>query len=143
MRKILILLFTLFAAGAVNAAEWLTDYNAATKLAQKENKPILVDFEGSDWCVWCTKLDKEVFDTPEFTAWATKNVVLLKLDFPRANTQTEAEKEMNAALAAKYRVEGFPTILILDKNGEERARTGYKKGGVKPYLRELDGLLSE
>ena len=45
---------------------WLTDYKKATAQAEEEDKPILVDFTGSDWCGWCIRLDKEVFSKDAF-----------------------------------------------------------------------------
>ncbi|MCK5682332.1 thioredoxin family protein, partial [bacterium] len=35
---------------------WQTDFAAAKAQAQKENKLLLIDFTGSDWCGWCKKL---------------------------------------------------------------------------------------
>ena len=45
---------------------WLDDYDVAIEKAAAENKPIVVDFSGSDWCGWCIRLDKEVFATEVF-----------------------------------------------------------------------------
>ena len=47
------------AASASAAGEgWMTDFEAAQVKAKAENKPMLLDFTGSDWCGWCIKLDK-------------------------------------------------------------------------------------
>ena len=71
---------------------WHTDMSKATDISIKENKPIFLFFTGSDWCGWCIRLQKEVFKTPEFIKWAKDNVVLVELDFPRKNNQTDAVK---------------------------------------------------
>ena len=55
---------------------WLTDYEKVYTKSVKENKPIMANFTGSDWCGWCKKLKKAVFDTKVFQDWASKNVVL-------------------------------------------------------------------
>ena len=64
-------------------AGWLTSYEQAQKEAQSKKKLLLMDFTGSDWCGWCIMLDKEVFSKKEFQEYASKNLVLLELDFPR------------------------------------------------------------
>ena len=116
----------------LNAGEWLNNYNQALALAKTENKPILVDFTGSDWCVWCMKLKSDVFSQPEFQSWAKDNVVLLELDFPRQIPQDEATKQAN---------DGFPTVVLLNPDGGEKARTGYRKGGAVAYIQYLKQLL--
>ncbi|MDT8391733.1 MAG: thioredoxin family protein [Lentisphaeria bacterium] len=50
-------LLTLVSAFAFAAEGWMTDYDAALKKAKAENKVVILDFSGSDWCVWCVRLD--------------------------------------------------------------------------------------
>lgn len=124
---------------------WLTDYDQAVKKAKEVGKPILVDFTGSDWCGWCIKLKKEVFNTPEFAEWAKEKVVLLELDFPKKKSQSAEEKAKNAKLAKQYKIEGYPTILFLDASGEEvreLGRSGYLKGGPKVWTENANQFLS-
>jgi thioredoxin-related protein len=71
---------------------WHTDMEKAISISQKEKKPIMLFFTGSDWCGWCIRLQKEVFKKPEFIEWAKSNVVLVEVDFPRVNNQSEATK---------------------------------------------------
>ncbi|MEY3392969.1 MAG: hypothetical protein RLZZ322_1818 [Verrucomicrobiota bacterium] len=119
---------------------WLTDLDQGMKIAKAEKKAILVDFTGSDWCGWCIRLKKEVFDQKEFAA-ATKDFVLVELDYPQKKQQPPEEKAKNKALAEKFGIEGFPTILLLDANGEPFAQTGYEAGGPVKYLAHLTELL--
>ena len=77
---------------------WLTDLPKALKEAKAENKIVLVDFTGSDWCVWCKKLDKDTFSKPEFAEYAKKNLVLVQLDYPDKKPQSDELKAANAAL---------------------------------------------
>ena len=140
MKKILL---TLLAAGIfwqANAAEtWFTDLPQAAAKAKAENKIVLVDFTGSDWCGWCIKFKKEVLDTPEFQTYAAKNVVLVELDYPHKKAQADDLKKANAALKAKYDVHGFPTLLVLDKAGKEIGRqVGYAKGGPAAFIAKLE-----
>jgi thioredoxin-related protein len=115
-------------------SSWLTDFEKAKATAEKEQKPILADFTGSDWCGWCIKLKQEVFDTPEFTKWAKDHVVLLEVDFPRKTEQPDELKQQNEKLAAKYAIEGYPTILFLDHKGEKIGELGYQEGGPAKWI---------
>ena len=122
------------------ADAWLTDLDEGIKVAKAEKKAILVDFTGSDWCGWCIRLKKEVFDQKEFAA-ATKDFVLVELDYPQKKKQSPEEKAKNKALAEKFAIEGFPTIMLLDADGEPFAQTGYQDGGPVKYLAHLAELL--
>ncbi len=121
---------------------WLTSYQEAIAAADSSGKPILVDFTGSDWCIWCVRLRDEVFTTGEFAAWAKDNVVLLELDFPQNTPLPEEEKLQNNRLAEKYGVRGFPTILFLSSEGDELGRMGYEQGGPDPWIASAGKLLS-
>jgi len=141
-------LAAVFAAGvaAVCQAEgdgWMSDMEAAKKTAAEKNRPILVDFSGSDWCGWCMKLDKEVFSTEQFKKFAADNLVLVLADFPRRKEQSAEQRKANDALAEKYNIEGFPTVLLLDASGRELARTGYRPGGAEAYVKHLKELVEK
>jgi protein disulfide-isomerase len=127
----------ILAATSSQAAEltWQTDFAAASKQAAQEHKYILLDFTGSDWCPWCIKMDKEVFDQSQFSDFAVKNLILVKVDFPRKTAQSPAEKSQNEELAKKYAIEGFPTYILLDSSGKEvRRQVGYLQGGATAFI---------
>src|SRR5204863_807913 len=111
-----------------NAAKpgWLTSYEQAQKEAQEENKLLLLDFTGSDWCGWCIMLDREVFSKPEFKEYAKKNLVLLELDFPRMKKMPPEVTAQNEKLAMKYGIQGFPTVVVFDSNGKPLGALGYQ-----------------
>ncbi len=136
MKKFLLAL--LAAASAHAAPVWLTDLDAAKAQGVKENKPVLVDFTGSDWCPPCKALHKAVFESPEF-AVAASRYVLVELDFPRNKPQTPELKAKNREWQQKYAVTGFPTVLLLDaKSGEVFGRVGGFGGqNAKEYLAKL------
>ena len=126
---------------SVSGTEWLTDFEQAKKVAAEKNLPILAYFSGSDWCHWCIKLDEEVFSTKAFKDYVKDNFVLLLLDFPRSNPLSAKLTKQNKELAFKYGVSGFPTILILDKNGKELQRGGYmQEGGPESYIHYLKSV---
>ena len=121
---------------------WLTSLTKAKAESKKTGKPILLNFTGSDWCGWCIRLKKEVFNTPEFKVWAREKVVLLELDFPRNKPQSAETKKENRALATKYDVKGFPTIVFTDAAGKELGRSGYMRGGPKAWTAYADKILA-
>lgn len=121
--------------------EWLTDFSAAKREAAEKQRPILVDFSGSDWCGWCIKLENEVFSQPAFANYATNNLVLFLADFPRGKPQPDEIVAQNRQLSEAYGVQGFPTVLLVDENGKELARTGYVRGGAEAYVKHLQSLL--
>jgi len=140
------LLLGLLAAGAFAQAvasegEWLTDLPKALAKAKDEKKLVLLDFTGSDWCGWCIKFNKEVLATPEFKQYANKNLVLVELDFPRRKALSPELKKANEALKDKYRVDGFPTFVVLNGDGREVGRqVGYSEGGPKAFVAKLEGF---
>lgn len=141
MKKLFALLIVLGLASVALSGDWLTDFEKAKKEAAEKNLPILVDFSGSDWCGWCIRLDEEVFSERKFQSYAKKNLVLFLADFPRQKKLKDDVKEQNEALAKKYGVRGYPTVLLLDANGEVLGRTGYKQGGPEAYVEHIKELL--
>jgi thioredoxin-related protein len=133
-----------------NELVWMTSVDEAYKISKKTKKPILADFTGSDWCGWCHKLSKEVFNTPEFKTWSDKNVVLLELDFPRTKTQTEELKAQNNSLMQFFKVQGFPTIHVFNLKQDKKTKkydidpiggTGYMPGGPAAFTAAIDGMI--
>jgi protein disulfide-isomerase len=143
MKKLLILVTAALLAlpTLAEGIKWTTDLPAAKAQAKKEGKLVFVDFTGSDWCGWCIKLDKEVFGTKQFAEYAAKNLVLVKLDFPRKLQQSEELKKANTALKEQFSIEGFPTLLVLNGDGKELwRRVGYMEGGPKAWTEKLAAL---
>lgn len=120
---------------------WTTDYEAAKKQAAKEKKDLLIDFTGSDWCVWCKRLKAEVFDHEEFSKGVADKYVLVELDFPRDQARIDGKiMARNQKLAKLYAIRGYPTIILADAKGRPFAQTGYQEGGPSAYLKHLGEL---
>lgn len=126
----------LMAISASAAVTWGTDYNKALAEAAKENKLVLINFTGSDWCPYCIALQKSIFSKPAFATYADKNLVLLEADFPQNKPQPEALKKQNLALAKKYKLnEMFPTLVLLNSKGKEIERNvGFLPGGPAAFI---------
>ncbi len=116
--------------------DWQTDLSKAQAQAKKENKLVMLDFTGSDWCGWCIKLNAEVFSKPEFEEYAKKNLVLVEVDFPRKKKLSEEQQKANNALQAKYKIEGYPTIIVLDGDGKQVGQLNYMSS-PQPFIEGL------
>lgn len=115
---------------------WSDDYAKSLEKAKLENKLVLLDFTGSDWCGWCMKLDDEVFSKTKFKSYAKEHLVLVELDFPRGGSLSKKTKEQNAELKSKFGVSGYPTIVIVDAEGKEVARW---RGYSPSFFEDLKG----
>jgi len=122
-------------SAAARAAAWTEDYSKALETAKKEHKLLLLDFTGSDWCIWCKRIDADVFETQKFKDFADQKLVLVTVDFPRQAKQADDVKAQNKALNDKYGIEGFPTLIVLD--GDEKVvfkQVGYEEGGPDAFI---------
>jgi len=147
--KLVIVLLSLLAfisCGKKNVEEpvvWSEDLIEVVALATERELPILINFTGSDWCPPCIRLEEEVFSQPEFLAFARENLVLFKVDRPRSIEQSEELQEQNSLLRIWFEIQFFPTILLVDADLNEIARTGYKSGGAAAYVEHLQQLIND
>jgi thioredoxin-related protein len=120
---------------------WLNDYKKAQQEARASNKFLLLDFTGSDWCGWCKKLDKEILSQSQFKNYARENLVLVEVDFPRAKPQSLELRKQNQELAQQYQVAGFPTIVVLNGDGQKLWQyDGYFPDGAEAFIAQLEKL---
>ena len=118
---------------------WTTDYKKAQEEAKASHKLLLLDFTGSDWCGFCIQLDKAILQQPRFKDYASKNLVLMEVDFPRRKAQSAETQKQNMELARRYQIEGFPTLVVLNGEGKTVWRyDGLYQGGIATFLAELD-----
>ena len=107
--------------------------------AKNENKLVLLDFTGSDWCGWCIRMDEEALGKPEFIDYAAKYLVTVVVDFPRTHELAADAKRANKVLYNKYGVEGFPTLVALSPDGKVVwKQTGYIAGGPFAVIAPLN-----
>jgi thiol:disulfide interchange protein DsbD len=93
---------------------WEHQLEAARGRAQRESRPLLVDF-GAAWCVACKELDKVTFSAPD-VASEMAHFVNVKVD-----ATNDDDPKIEATLAS-YKVRGLPTVVIFDSHGKEAAR---------------------
>ena len=97
-----------------NKVKFLHDYNYALGLAKQKGQKTLLDFE-TTWCGPCKTMDQYVY-TADTIVFATKNLIAVKIDGDEHRDQVK-----------KYKIDGYPTLVLLDKEGNEIARgVGYQ-----------------
>ena len=141
--KLIWLLLGFFTAAQLAvAADWPTDYAKALETAKRENKRVLLDFTGSDWCGPCIQLNKRAFSRPEFISYAEKNLVLVEIDYPQRKKQSPALVKQNERLAKQYGIEekGYPTLVLLDPAGKiVRELSGYDGETAADLIAWIEG----
>ena len=152
MKKIIIFGFILFFQSLYSqqsTLNWYTDLNKAVNISLSENKPLMLFFTGSDWCGWCIRLKKEVFNYPEFETWTKNNVVLVELDFPRRKTIDPRILNQNRELARIFGVSGYPTVWFVNPqkldsnklNFVKLGKLGYLAGGTNKWISTAENFL--
>ncbi|NBR85687.1 MAG: thioredoxin family protein [Verrucomicrobia bacterium] len=124
-----------------SAAEltWLTDLPKAKAQAKAEGKLVLLDFTGSDFCPPCIRLAKEVFPTKEFSDYAKQHLVLVEVDFPAKKKQAPELKAANEALQKEFKVDGYPTLIVLTPEGKKLGELSFD-ADAKQLVAELKKL---
>jgi thiol:disulfide interchange protein DsbD len=80
------------------------------RLAQAEQKPLIID-GWADWCVACKEMDKTTYRDPAVITLLRERWIFVKLDLTESN-------EANEALAAKYEMNGLPTVVLIPADGD-------------------------
>jgi thiol:disulfide interchange protein len=128
-------------AFATTLEGWSTDLEKAFEKAKAEKKSVLVEFTGSDWCPPCMAMRKNVFSKKEFVEGASKKYILVELDFPKGD---KAVEEKNRPYSEKYKIEGFPTVILFTAKGKEFTRfyaSEFPKTDV--FLKHLEQALEK
>ncbi len=123
---------------------WLTNFEQAKAQAEKQDKKILMNFSGSDWCANCMRIDKTLFQTEEFKNYAKKNLVLLKVDFParKKNALSKEQQNHNDKLADKYNKKGmFPNVVIVDSKGEVLGNMNHPLNSTSDYINNIKEII--
>jgi thioredoxin-related protein len=135
MNRLLLPLLVATLICPVFAGGWSADYKASLATASKENKKVLLDFTGSDWCPSCIAIKKAIFDKPAFKEFADKNLVLVEVDFPVGKTLSPEVMKQTVELQEQYQVQGFPTLILLDPQGKViKQQIGFIPGGPKGFI---------
>ena len=143
--------FCLFCLGAIVSIQPVlscdvsddTNFPRSAELAKRTNRPLLLAFLGTDWSISSLKLDREVFDQAELADDSKYNFLLCKLHFYQTQERSPETIRQNEELATKYKVQEFPTVVVLSADGREIGRLGYIPGGVKAFAGAVNAIVSK
>lgn len=144
MKKAILVFCAIAFTITLSAQEWQTDFETAKQISSVENRPIILVFQGSDWCAPCIKLDREIWSSDEFKSYSKEHFVMLQADFPRKkiNSLPDEQQQKNNQLAEKYNKQGyFPFVVILDKEGNVLGEAGYEKMSPSAYIKKLESFV--
>tara|TARA_B100001287_G_C22662454_1_gene521077 strand:- start:1 stop:429 length:429 start_codon:yes stop_codon:yes gene_type:complete len=142
MKKISFI-FILLLSSLSYSQDWQTSYERSLNKAKKENKKIILVFQGSDWCGPCIKLSQEIWTSDYFINYSNKKFVMLQADFPRKkkNFLSDEQQKSNNLLAEKYNPNGyFPFVVIIDKNENLLGEMGYKKTTPEDFIKIIESF---
>ena len=108
--RLTVLLLLFFGASSLfaNGIVFEKDFKKAMARAAKENKIIFMD-SYTTWCGPCKAMDKRVFNQKEVGDFFNEKFIPVKMDM---------EKGEGPALAKKYAVFAYPTLLFIDRFGK-------------------------
>lgn len=136
-----LLVITTMASAQPSEDGWWTDYTAARQYAQQNNLPLLLNFTGSDWCLWCQRLEAGLFANEAFIKALNTNLVAVRLDFPRRTPLPLKQQRQNRALAEQFQVATFPTVLWITPHAKKPLhRHSYVDLPAHDYLHALQEL---
>jgi thioredoxin-related protein len=122
---------------------WTNDFEAARKKAAAENKNLLLDFTGSDWCGPCITLKKTILSQDAFKQGVKEHFVLVELDYPRDKSLLSPETvEQNRKLAERYSIRSFPTVLLVDPEGRPFSQVSLFSGGPEEGVKKVNEALT-
>ncbi|MBI5801479.1 MAG: thioredoxin family protein [Verrucomicrobia bacterium] len=145
MRHLLLSLaaaLALFQTALASDPSWLTDLPKARSQAKAEGKMVLLDFTGSDFCPPCIRLAKEIFPSKAFTDYAKQRLVLVEVDFPAKKKQSPELKAANEALQKEFKVDGYPTLILLAADGKKLGEVEFDlfDAGPKDLIAAIEKL---
>ena len=133
------LVFIIIALAQTNNAQtvdlnWHTDLSKAVSISINQKRPIMLFFTGSDWCGWCMRLKKEVFNHEKFKIWSDEKIILVELDFPRRKKLESNILNQNRELARIFGVSGYPTCWLVKPQILENSKVNFLKLGKLGYV---------
>lgn len=121
---------------------WENSETIAKLRSVREGKPLLIWFTDSASSPMCKALTQELFSTNEFGNWATDKLVRLRvdanvkiddpdLDLGSSEDRRVSVKNYGLELRKRYKIMGYPSLILLSPSGEVVGRyRGYKRGGA-------------
>jgi thioredoxin-related protein len=111
--------------GLVAAEDWFVEFEPAQAAAKKQQKDLLIDFGGSDWCHPCKWLKERILSKPKFIELAQERFILVDIDDLLRGEMPAGRKHRYQTLQKEYRVETFPSVVLATPEGKPYAWATY------------------
>jgi thioredoxin-related protein len=97
--------------------DWL-GYGEAVRQGEEKQKAVLIDVY-TDWCGWCTKMDRDVYGDAAVQEYLAAHYVIAKLDAEASDTHPlQGREATEREIARAYGVTGYPATVFLNPEGE-------------------------
>src|SRR5271166_2622586 len=94
--------------------QWRQWGEEAFAVAQRENKPILLDI-GAVWCHWCHVMDRESYDNPEIAEIINQRFIAVKVD---RDERPDIDSRYQVAVSSISGEGGWPLTAFLTPDGK-------------------------
>jgi len=141
MKTLYILLILL--SFSLTAQNWESDWSVATQKSKENNQKLILVFSGSDWCIPCIKLEKEIWEDESFKTYAHENYILLRADFPKRkkNVLPKDKQAHNDKLAQRFNTSGyFPLVVVISPEEKVLGQLGYEKSSPEKYIELINAF---
>ncbi|HEY4312288.1 MAG TPA: thioredoxin family protein [Pirellulales bacterium] len=110
--------------------KWIPRIDLGQRLAADEKRDLMIVFTGETWCHYCTLLDRQVFQQPEF-AEAKQDFVLVRLNFLGGDLDKlpdvqRQQQEQYEKWKSQYLIDGVPVVVLADQQARPFAYLGYE-----------------
>ena len=115
----------------------------AFSVARQKNHCLLLIFSGSDWCIPCKRIEKNILSDTLFREFAQQQLVTFIADFPQKKKLPADQKTDNETLAEEFNPKGsFPLLLLLKPDRTIVASLEYENYSASSFVGEVRNILS-
>src|SRR5882724_5285748 len=110
--------------------------------SMQKNLPVLLIFSGSDWCLPCKRIEKNILTDTVFKKYAQKELITFIADFPQKKKLSVSQKESNEKLADEFNPKGiFPLLLLVKPNRTIVASLEYENYSSGDFVKQINKIL--
>ncbi|MFI5152205.1 MAG: FAD:protein FMN transferase [Chitinophagales bacterium] len=135
---LIILVFVISAA----SSQSFIDPDKAFANAAELKKEVLIVFSGSDWCLPCIRLEKDILRDPDFMMFAENSLVILTADFPQKKKLPPGQITINEKLAEEYNPHGiFPLLVLVNPDKTVLTSLEYEHYNPQQFIKQIQNAL--